>query len=224
MRVLKKVLVISPLLFYILTPQNDIQQIVIQKQECIFNETNIIPFRSLAQSSISHPPQYHKKKKKITENTEHTSIIHTVNTKKTQNDDSQSTTLKNPREKSSRTNPIKGTESNEQTHNKGPSNNVDNKTDIFYILNTSRLEHTYKLIDTLDLKNHVKNDFKEFMYLYITNKNQRRQYELYRSIKRHIKKYIKHPQLSSLIDFQTIEEDLYYKYYPDRLKYKEAIL
>ncbi|SPJ13131.1 Plasmodium exported protein (hyp12), unknown, putative [Plasmodium sp. DRC-Itaito] len=115
-------------------------------------------------------------------------------------------------------------ENTEHASSTRPSNNIDNKTDIFYILNTSRLEHAYQLIDTLDIKNHVKNDFKEFIYLYITNKNERKQYELYRNIKRHIKKYIKHPQLSSLIDFQTVEEDLYYKYYPDRLKYKETIL
>ncbi|SOV75449.1 Plasmodium exported protein (hyp12), unknown, putative [Plasmodium sp. gorilla clade G3] len=223
MLVLKKVLVISPLFYYILTPQNDILQIDIQKQDSTFNETNIIPFRSLSQSSISRPPQRHRKEK-INETTEHSSSTHNVNTERTQNEDSQSTSLKNRREKSSKTNPIKPTKSNEQRYNTRQSNNVDNKTDIFYMLSRSRLEYAYQLIDTLDLKNHVKNDFKEFIYLYITNKNSKKQYELYRSIKRHIKKYIKHPQLSSLIDFQTVEEDLYYKYYPDRQKYKETIL
>ncbi|SOV20103.1 Plasmodium exported protein (hyp12), unknown function [Plasmodium sp. gorilla clade G2] len=154
----------------------------------------------------------------------HSSSTNTENTEITQNGDSQSTTPKNRKKKSSRTNPRKPIMSNEQTHNTGPSNNIDNKTDIFYMLNRSRIEHAYQLIDTLDLKNKVKNDFKEFIYLYLTNRNARRQYELYRSIKRHIKKFINHPQLSSLIDFQNIEEDLYYKYYPSRQKYKETIL
>ncbi|ETW20968.1 hypothetical protein PFAG_05887 [Plasmodium falciparum Santa Lucia] len=39
-----------------------------------------------------------------------------------------------------------------------------------------------------------------------------------------LKKYIEHPQLSSLIYFQTVQEYPYYKYYPDRQKYKETIL
>ncbi|SOV16393.1 Plasmodium exported protein (hyp12), unknown function [Plasmodium sp. gorilla clade G2] len=218
MLVLKKLFVISPLLFYILTPQNDIQQIVIQNQKNIFNETNIIPFRSLAQSSISHPPKSHKKKK-IKENTQNSSSINTENTEITQKEDSQSTTPKKGKEKSSKTNPIKPTRSNEQRHNTGPSNNVDNKTDIFYMLNRSRIEHANKLIDTLDLKNSVKDDFKEFIYLYITNTYPRRQYILYRSIKKHIKKYHNHPELSFLIDFQNVEEELYYKCYPERQKY-----
>ncbi|SOV20372.1 Plasmodium exported protein (hyp12), unknown function [Plasmodium sp. gorilla clade G2] len=220
MVVLKNVLVISPIFFYILIPQNDIQQIVIQKQEIIFNETNIIPFRSLAQSSIAHPPKSHKKKK-INENSHDSSSTNNENTEMTQNEDCQSTSPRNGREKSSRTNPIKPTESNEQRHNTGPSNNVDNKTDIFYMLNRSRIEHAYHLIDTLDLKNRIKNDFKVFIYLYLTNKYARKQYELYRSIKRHIKKYHNHPELSFLIDFPNVEEELYYKCYPQRQKYRQ---
>ncbi|SOV13270.1 Plasmodium exported protein (hyp12), unknown, putative [Plasmodium gaboni] len=223
MLVLKKLFVISPLLFYILTPQNNIQQFLIQKQKNIFNETNIIQFRSLAQSSILIPPKSHKKKK-IKENTQNSSSINTENTEITQKEDSQSTKPKNGKEKSSKTNPITPTRSNEQRHNTGPSNNVDNKTDIFYMFHRSRIEHAHQLIDTLDLKNRVKDDFKEFIYLYITNTYPRRQYTLYRSIKRHIKKFINHPELSSLIDFQNVEEQLYYKYYPNRQKYKETIL
>ncbi|ETW43469.1 hypothetical protein PFNF135_02382 [Plasmodium falciparum NF135/5.C10] len=86
-------------------------------------------------------------------------------------------------------------------------------------INEAKIKYADEIIDSMKLTDKVKDIFKEFMRYYIWKRYPSHQLRLYKKIKKDIEKYTRNHVICSLIDFETIEDELYYLKYPDREMY-----
>ncbi|SOV78651.1 Plasmodium exported protein, unknown function [Plasmodium reichenowi] len=86
-------------------------------------------------------------------------------------------------------------------------------------INDAKIKYAEAIIDSMKLTDKVKDKFKEFMRYYIWKRYPAHQLKLYRKIKKDIEKYTKNHIICSLVNFETIEYELYYLKHPDREMY-----
>ncbi|ETW37036.1 hypothetical protein PFTANZ_02336 [Plasmodium falciparum Tanzania (2000708)] len=86
-------------------------------------------------------------------------------------------------------------------------------------INEAKIKYAQEIIDSMKLTDKVKDIFKEFMRYYIWKRYPSHQLRLYKKIKKDIEKYTRNHVICSLIDFETIEDELYYLIYPNREMY-----
>ncbi|CDO64075.1 Plasmodium exported protein, unknown function [Plasmodium reichenowi] len=86
-------------------------------------------------------------------------------------------------------------------------------------INDAKIKYAEAIIDSMKLTDKVKDKFKEFMRYYIWKRYPAHQLKLYRKIKKDIEKYTKNHVICSLVNFETIEYELYYLKHPDREMY-----
>ncbi|EUT87391.1 hypothetical protein PFAG_02214 [Plasmodium falciparum Santa Lucia] len=86
-------------------------------------------------------------------------------------------------------------------------------------INEAKIKYAHEIIDSMKLTDKVKDIFKEFMRYYIWKRYPSHQLRLYKKIKKDIEKYTRNHVICSLIDFETIEDELYYLIYPNREMY-----
>ncbi|EWC76966.1 hypothetical protein C923_02372, partial [Plasmodium falciparum UGT5.1] len=83
-------------------------------------------------------------------------------------------------------------------------------------INEAKIKYADEIIDSMKLTDKVKDIFKEFMRYYIWKRYPSHQLRLYKKIKKDIEKYTRNHVICSLVDFETIEDELYYLIYPNR--------
>ncbi|ETW52343.1 hypothetical protein PFUGPA_05350 [Plasmodium falciparum Palo Alto/Uganda] len=86
-------------------------------------------------------------------------------------------------------------------------------------INEAKIKYAEEIIDSMKLTDKVKDIFKEFMRYYIWKRYPSHQLRLYKKIKKDIEKYTRNHVICSLVDFETIEDELYYLIYPNREMY-----
>ncbi|ETW50319.1 hypothetical protein PFMALIP_01620 [Plasmodium falciparum MaliPS096_E11] len=204
------------LLFFLLYPQN-VQKTSLKKQNRIFHESNLIQIRSLAEAPVEKPLTHTRNKysnEPIT-NSFNASAQGSV----------KATTEKNGTKPISKRNEqVNNQTINRPTYNsslynpKSPNDRIDEGS-LQNVLQGYKENHIKYAVDTLDLREDIKDKFKELLCLNVNRSDPNRQYKLYKQIKKHIQKYEDHPMISSLVDLENIEDDIYFLQNPDRAKH-----
>ncbi|SOV74957.1 Plasmodium exported protein (hyp12), unknown function [Plasmodium sp. gorilla clade G3] len=212
-----KQIVFLSLLHSFISPQKNVPQTSLKKENRIFHVSNLIQIRSLAEASAEKPSTHPIKKYSDGP------IINSCNAS-TQSS-TKATAEKNRTESiSKRYEHINNKTNNRATyncilHNPKSSNDKNDNFGLQYVLQGYRENHIKYIVDTLDLVGDIKDKFKELLCLNVNRRDPDRQYKLYKQIKKHIQKYEDNPMIRSFVDLENIEDDIYYSQNPGRAKY-----
>ncbi|SOV12751.1 Plasmodium exported protein (hyp12), unknown function [Plasmodium sp. gorilla clade G2] len=213
---MKQILLVG-LLLYVMSPEKNVHQTSIKKQNKTFHVSNLIQIRSLAEASVEKPSTHNKNKYPNESITNSSNASPQSSIKATA--EKSGTKSMSKRNEQVNTQTISRPTYNSILQNRQSSNDNNYCGDLQNILQSYNENHVKSIVDTLDLPNDIKGKFKELLCLNVNRSDPNRQYKLYREIKKHIKKYEDHPMIRSFVDLENIEDDIYYLRNPHLAKH-----
>ncbi|SOV20059.1 Plasmodium exported protein (hyp12), unknown function [Plasmodium sp. gorilla clade G2] len=212
-----KQIVFVILSLYSILQENNVELGSVKKENRIFNVSNSMPIRSLAEASVEKPST-HTKNKYPNESITNSSNSSAQSSTKATAEKSRTKSMSKRNEQVNKQTISRPTY-NSILQNRQSSNDNNYNGGLQNVLQSYNENRVKCIVDTLDLPHDIKGKFKELLCLNVNRIDPNRQYKLYREIRKHIEKYEDDPMIRSIVDLENIEDDIYYLRNPKLAKH-----